>query len=198
VVGDPDTIEFVIAERWESSLAEYRIEGASTLTAQDGVQLITTPAQADFLGTPEKIPTVERQEQLLDVFNPQDVPNQLNGGLVVGTSGDYELEAGETFLKKLIWREIFSEQGEFVHLADTTWGLGVKPKELLRDTDIVSLQRRLKNSINRQPEVVEASVQVEVFADGRASIRIRAQTDFGPLDVATPLDLTSPVGGFGV
>ena len=192
VSGDLLTIEFVIAQSWESKLAIYRITGNAALTTNTGSPNIVTPATADFNGAPATVPATETPRVLVDLYNPQTNPELLNGGLVVGNDGDYELESGLPMLKKLIQRRIFTAQGAFLHLADTNYGFGVQAKDFYREVDLREFRRRIKDEVSAEPEVVEAGVQVELFPDGRLVISIQARTNFGPLELELPV---SGLGG---
>lgn len=185
VAGDPNSIELIIAERWTSKAAEYRLEAAGTILDLTLQKALQQPAQADFLGTQEFLQRrSERQERLFDLFNSQTEPDLINGGLEVSTDGDYQLESGIQLLKKLIIRRIVSAEDDFLHLAGTGYGFGAQEKELQLPTALASQQRRLKLQIDREPNVVQSSVSITARPDNVTIYDIKAQTDFGPLELS--------------
>ena len=188
VIGQPNVVEFIIAERWPSFLAEYSITGSAALLAVDAQESIMTPAAATFLGAPAAAPATEQDTRgEVDIYNPQDIPDQLNGGLVVGSDGDYQKERGLTLLKKKIQRRIFTAQNEFLHLSDRVYGLGVRAKGFFRPADLAEFQRQLQMEVLAEPEVIEAAVLVVLAVGGTMTITVRARTNFGPLELDLPV-----------
>jgi hypothetical protein len=181
VSGDVNSADLFIAESWAAALAEYKITGSDVLVSA-GNDPIVSPAIAYFYGSPAVYPATERKENVLDVKNVQVDPDLFSGSLVVDDSGDYENESGISLLKKLIIRELVTAQGEFVHLADTDYGLGLREKALWRSSDLVMLQKQCELRVARQLEVESASVTVDLYSDDRLVIGIRAKTTLGPLE----------------
>ena len=182
VQDEPLLAEFTIVQRWAASLAEYRIVGNAALRAADGIEPIATPAQADFFGSPNAAPNIERALPLVDIYSPQTSPTTISGGIEVGSNGDYRLESGMSLLKKIITRDVLYEQDEFMHLAGQDFGFGAREKELIKPVDLVTRKRKLEDRIARNPEVRSVTVRIDQYADGRQVIQVRARTDFGVLD----------------
>ena len=81
------------------------------------------------------------------------------GGLVVGTSGDYEREAGARLLRKLIVRRIISVVGEWAHMPQ--YGASLQVKVPLARRDLPMIASALEKQIELEPEVDAAQVTLQ-------------------------------------
>ena len=184
VQGDPLSVEFIIAQRWASALAEYTITGSALLRSADGQVGLTNPDSADFLGAPASVQQLRaRSTAMVDVANFASDNSVSEGSLRNDSDGDYLNEQGLSLLKKVIYRSIFWKQGEALHLAGVVFGEGVEEKGFHAPVDLRTMQSRLQLVVARQPEVMSSSVRVTQYDDGRLELSVRGQTKFGPLDV---------------
>jgi hypothetical protein len=188
VAGSPLELEFTRLGAW-SNTALYRITGAPSLQSITLAPFIA-PRFGDLFGLPATRTEDAGPPPLLDIRNPQTTPNQQNGGFVVQSAGDYELEGGASLLRKLITRRIITAVGEFYHLADAPWGLGVDVNELWRDIDLLTLKKTVEQQALREPEVVAALGHITLSAAGQLTIRVKAVTRSGQV-----VDVETVIGG---
>lgn len=162
VPGNDLTVEFIILERWfASALAEYTVVGAASLRSV-GAEPIVTPAQATFNGLPP-VPSV-LETGMGDIRN--------TGGLVVTSSGDYDIEFGERLIRKLVTRRIFVAQGEFYHLADIQYGLGLQAKDTVYPSDLPSLKKQIELAVATEPGVEKVRAGLELDSSGTFTIKL--------------------------
>jgi hypothetical protein len=183
--NDLNSLDVVVMQRWASSLAQYSVAVSGGVLSAAGQSLVPGFASASFFGLPPTFPTkrVGLALPVLDLAGPKLYSGSgPASGLRVGSNGDYMLEAAPIWLKKVIERELFIRRGEFAHLADTDFGLGLRSKNFYRAIDLVALQVSLEKEVAANPEVVESNVDVELLEDGQLRIHVRAKTNFGPLD----------------
>lgn len=170
VSGDSFSVELVMAEPFASSpLIVYELV-ASQILATTGVFLVD-PSTAELAGMPQVRDTTERPRPLVDLYNPQVDRQALRGALQVGTNGDYVLEDGVGLLRKLIVRRLLTAIDEYYHLAGTSYGAGLQPKQLLRPGDLVVLRTQLEAEVLREPEVAGASLSLALATNGRLDVR---------------------------
>jgi len=169
----PLTVEFVILGTFVSQFVTYVIQ-ARNLLAQDN-SILVDPKFAQFLGMPISQVLAVQQRPLQDVWNPQVQGDQINGGLVVGSSGDYLNENGVTLLKKLIVRRIVTARNAFRHLADRDYGAGIQPSELYTQTDLVGLKTALEQQVRLEPEVQAAQIRLTSYPDNRLVVEVSAR-----------------------
>jgi hypothetical protein len=173
VLTDLNTIEYVLASPFRSSLAGYRVTAAN-LIGYVGEELID-PKFADFPGmAPSQLPA-KTLRPTIDLYNPQVSGEYLNGGLVIGSDGDYVKEAGTPFLRKLIVRRILTAQSEFYHLAGISYGLGVEAKALPTTADLVVLRTRMAEEIGKEPEVADVRVSLLLSPNHVLNVTVTAQ-----------------------
>lgn len=171
--GVPDVLEFGIFGRFVSPLVQYRVTAGLQLLSDTGDPIIE-PRNALFAGSPEALRGAQTRE-LVDIRNPQVQKDQFNGGLVVRSNGDYDLESGVTLVKKLIIRRLTTLKDEFFHLSGRDYGAGVENKAFFTTADIVALQADAERQVRREPEVGDVSVGVSLTADSRLTINVKAR-----------------------
>lgn len=180
---DPNVLEFFIQERWASELAQYKISAADTLKAASGDPIILN--YAEFFGAPSS--STGTTTTVSDILNPQ-TKSHIEGALSVGSNGDYEMETGVQLLKKLILRRLLTRQGEFYHLSDSDYGLGLRAKDLNHPTDLIALKTKIEKQVAREPEVAGVQASVTMFADGRLQVQLLVTTqNSGQFDLAVPV-----------
>jgi hypothetical protein len=191
VPGNPTQLEFAIYGRWESEALTYRVEavGAIVSTVLDPLQ---APDSADFFGMPAAQEEAIQARELVDIRNPQTEEDIANGALIIGSGGDYQLEGGNSLLKKLIIRRILTAQGEFFHLADIDYGLGVQAKARFTPQQLIKLRVEIERQVQREPEVAAVKSAVRITSEGALIISVLARTQNGE---NVGLDL--PFGGAG-
>lgn len=192
VTGHSDTIEFVIVGEFVSQVVTYRITGANIISTT--VDPLIDPKSADFIGMPAAKPTALPSQLQVDIRNPQTEGTQLNGALIVTTAGDYELEGGDALLRKLILRRLTTMPGEFYHLSDRDYGLGLKTKAPLVSTDLVSLKAIIEAQVAREPEVRSVSATL-VLDSNKLEIRLKVAKVRGgnDLDFSVPIQSSQGV-----
>lgn len=170
VSGDALSLDLLLAEPFASSaLTLYRVTASHLLSALG--QALVDPTSLEVYGMPGVREVASRPQPLLDVFNPQTAGDRINGALQLGTDGDYQLESGTQLLRKLVVRRLLTALGEYYHLADTDYGAGLQPKELLRPSDLVVLRARLELQLLREPEFSKATVSLTLESSGELDVR---------------------------
>jgi len=156
-------VEFVMTQPFTSSFTGYQVIAAN-LVGYLGEPFVE-PKYGNFLGMPSVQTPIVARRPLLDLFNPQVEGDQLNGGLVIGTDGDYRKESGAQLMRKLIVRRIVTAQAEFFHLADVRYGQGITAKNTPTTTDLIGFQKKLSDGVSREPELENVAVRVSLSAD---------------------------------
>ena len=173
IVDDPLSIEFTILGTFGSPLIIYQIS-AVNLVASNGDPLVN-PKSAQFNGLPAVVAKADLLRPLVDVRNPQDQSQQINGGLIVNTAGDYQLEGGTDLLKKLILRRVLTAANEFLHLSNADYGMGIQPELFLTDADLVGLKAAVDRQVLREPEVEAVKSQIVLDIDNTLTISLAAK-----------------------
>jgi hypothetical protein len=174
VVGDLVRLRFTRLGAWESDTIVYRVTAADTILAADGSPLVA-PKAADFYGMPSVVTQRDDLRPLVDLRNPQSDSKVVNGGLVVTTAGEYQLEQGLPLIRKLIVRRVTSALDSFYHLAGRGYGEGVQPAALYTASDLVLLRASLERAVLKEPEVEVARVSLTLQADGQLRIYVKAK-----------------------
>lgn len=173
VLGDPLSVEIITNTPFVSPLVTYEVT-AVDIQSDAGASL-TIPDSATFPGMPAVLELQQAAPPLVDLYNPQSSPNRLNGSLIVGTDGDYTLESGGSLLKKLIYRRLLTAVGEYYHLADQNYGLGLEAKQMIRPGDLANLRTRILAQVTQEPEVAAADVSLELKSNGRLTVGTKLQ-----------------------
>jgi hypothetical protein len=190
VPGDDHALELVIPTRWESPLVTYEVTVSPVLQAVGGDPLVN-PETADFAGLPAAR-AGKQAESMLDLWNPQTLAgDEVLGALVVGTSGDYQLESGDDLLRKLITRRITTALDEFYHLSGKGYGLGIQAKKFYTSSDVVLLRTEVQKQVLLELEVSAARCSVELAASGVMTVRVAATVR----RTGAVLIVTATVGG---
>lgn len=171
VPGYPTRVEIAIVGAWASDLVEYEVMVANVISTVPNS--LIDPKIAFFKGLPAAAELADQFQPLVDVRNPQVEKNEQNGALVVNTAGDYQLEEGVPLLRKLVLRRLVTAQGEFYHLSDQQYGLGIAPSQLYTTGDLVGLKTSIERQVMLEPEVAACRAQVDLFADNRLEVKLR-------------------------
>lgn len=128
------------------------------------------------------------KDQPFDIANPQLVrdagvidPPPL-GQYQINDRGDFALDSHLQSLRGRILRRAQTLRGGFFHLPDYGFARGIK--EPIRPTDLVALAADAKIQVEREPEVIRATVNMQQLrnAPGVVVQTIRART-IGGLDI---------------
>lgn len=170
VSSSPPVFELYTLQKFASSLIEHEV-GSTTL--RDGAgYLIGAPYFAPFFGCEANAET-ETSAGALDFENSPFDTDRPAGTLAVGSNGDYKNHAGLPFLRKLIVRRLTTMPGGLFHLPE--YGIGIKLKEPLKSSDLMSLRSDLRKTLLEEPEFSDVSSRLQLFADGRLQIEIRGR-----------------------
>ena len=191
IPGEPLLVEFLLLGIFASHLITYETRHVNLL----GVfgETLVDPKTAQFAGMAQEQAIRERTQALVDYFNPQAEGDLINGGLVVATNADYEFEGGVSLMRKLIIRRVVTAQDEFIHLSDREYGLGVRPKLIYTEADIIQFRAQLDREVRKEPEIAEARSQVTIRPDHELIVIVRAKlrTTEQQIEVSVPLDFSS-------
>ncbi len=189
--GSGSAFELFLLEKLSSSLVSMRV-GSTTLVDTSGA-LIDPPFFFDTPGC--KAPSVSRSPvALVDVANVPASPDLLSGTLLVGTDGDYLVQSGSDFLRKLIIRRITTTPGDFTFLP--SYGVGLASKEPIPASDMVKLQAALELQITREPEIAKAKVVLTLTPDSVLTIQVAAVLSKTNQQVVVSIPVTSPQVAF--
>lgn len=151
---------------------------------------LTFPVEATFLGVVQTLDPVDARRVDLrdrDLANPPfQVARGLGyaGTLVIGADGDFESEAGNPLIKKLVLRRMNTVRGSFRHLPN--YGAATLEKEpVASGGNLVTYLRELENQAKQEPDVVDARgrgsidrngvliIQLAITAAGGGTINMR-------------------------
>lgn len=147
--------------------------------------VVAAPLLRDPFGNPIAAPTsiscdgcsyfppARSPRALVDIANVPASPTELSGTYVVGSDGDYLVEAGEPFLKKLIYRRLVTAPGEFFWLPNT-YGIGLRVKEPLGSASLVKLQAIVQNQLKQEPEFSEVAARLTLGPEGILTVTVTA------------------------
>lgn len=146
--------------------AVYRVQ-STTLQKDFQAGLIQSPNSWDFFGAPVAPMIGPGAIGLVDLHNPPTPNSPVAGALSNDSTGDYVLESGEKFYRKLIIRRLTSAKDSFFHLAGKDYG----EREMLRvneaytDADLIILKKRTQVQVSREPEFDTVKVTVTLTKD---------------------------------
>jgi hypothetical protein len=167
---------------------------SSSVLLDTGGSVIDVPRSAQFRGlldaskaTPERR-AATRNQAIRDYRNPPAPSglNSLSGTLIIGTDGDYQLEDGQTLVRKLIYRRLTTIPGSFWHLPN--YGAGIRVKEPVPATGLIKLRAEIERQVKLEPEVERVRVSLRQSANSliitvRARLRPTGQQVTFPLQV---------------
>ena len=84
--------------------------------------------------------------------------NPAGGTLQIGTDGDYRMESGVEYERKMIIRRLTTDPGGFFYLPD--YGAGIATKRNYSTAALPRLQRELQRQVMLEPSVASAQVTV--------------------------------------
>lgn len=187
-MDDAVTVDLVTLEALGDDLEIHTVT-ATGLLSSFGDPIIE-PASVSFLGVVQTIDPVDSRRVDLrdrDLANP---PFQISRGLgyagtlVIGPDGDFETEAGQPLIKKLVLRRMNTVRGSFRHLP--AYGAATLEKEpIASGGNLVAYLRELEDQAKQEPDVDDARargsidrngvliIQLAITAAGGATISMR-------------------------
>lgn len=143
------------------------------LTTPEGLHMVP-PETATFRGV-----TTAGMNRPLGHF---DLSNGIGeGSLRVNASGGYERVYGVDLIRKMVLRRLTTMPGSFFHIAPEDFGVGLKVKEPLKASSLLSLKRQIEEEIKREPGVTSAAVALGL-SGGVLSIRAKIGTTEGVIE----------------
>jgi hypothetical protein len=142
---------------------------------------IVDPKFALFWGchAPAEDPYAKTQDY--DIASDPD-----RGTLSIDSSGDFRKETGVALLRKLVRRRLFTSVGGFVHMPQ--YGVGLRVKELLVNSDLLSLQSEIERQVMQEPELTSVRVRLQLAAGNILTIIVSAIMSSGqPLSIEEPV-----------
>lgn len=156
------------------SAASHELSGARLRSA--GGLPSSPPTVRRFYGVdvskPVLAPSANRN-QLVDLRN--DYFFGAGQAIRPDSGGNYEVQAGLTGLIKRILRILTTKPGEWP--SDRAFGVGLGVKELARDPG--GSRARILEAIQRDPEVADAKVSLEVLDVGVVYVTVKVRTVTG-------------------
>lgn len=117
--------------------------------------------------------TILRQIGPHDLLSREVEGDEEVGGLLTTTpAGGYGQQSGVDLYKKLYTRRLTSDPNSYFHL--TGYGLGLRPKELIRANDLLSLQRACEQQLRQEPGTVSVKVSLKLVGNGTLVLRYNA------------------------
>lgn len=176
----PTEFEARTLEPFGPGSVEHEISSLSLLS-EFGIP-ITNPNSAVFFGiTAASVSSYDRlaatrRVTVRDVANPPtpETLGLVGGTLRINADGDYSLEEGEAFVRKLILRRLVTPRGGFTHLPD--YGIGFSVKEPVPVADLIKLRAEVERQVLLEPEVerVRATITQDA-ANGILTITLQAR-----------------------
>lgn len=162
-------VELYTLTKFSPMLISHRVTAIGLLDSA-GAQL-APPNTWDWTGCQKDVPA-EIVGGLSDFANKPTNDQSFTGVILVDSSGDYAHDSGQTMLRKLVMRRLIMAPGEFFFLDQ--YGLGLRVKETLRDSDIPKLQAAAQGQLLREPEFSRVSVQMSLTTDGVLNVKVTA------------------------
>lgn len=195
-VDPPLDYEIVTLEPLADWTRTHRV-ASSVLLSASGV-LITAPSHFDFPGTIDgelataEVRTSGRRFTTKDLSNPPNPvgSNSVAGHLVIGSNGDYQLDQGAAFVRKLLLRRLVTRKGAFYHLPN--YGVGLLVKEPI-PSSMLSLKRDIESQMLEEPDVERVEANISLQSGNVLVVQLRAMTKNGQ---EVSLGVKSSRGGF--
>jgi len=150
---------------------------------------ISSPTFADFAGLRTAL-LAGTDPPPSDFRNWSAPRNPAGGTLQIGTDGDYRMESGTDYERKMIIRRLTTERGGFFYLPD--YGAGIAAKNNVSAANLPRLQREIQRQVGLEPTVASARVQVTLQpAYGIMNIVVAARLRSGPEVNATVAQSTA-------
>lgn len=175
VAVDALTFDLTLGANLGAANVQHRVTATSVVNA-DGTPV--SPDSADFAGlfatagaTSDPPPS--------DFRNWSAPRNPAGGTLQIGTDGDYRMEGGVEYERKMIIRRLTTDPGGFFYLPD--YGAGIAAKRNYSTASLPRLQRELQRQVMLEPTVASAQVTVTLQpAQGILNIVAVAKLRSGP------------------
>lgn len=161
---DPTTIELLLAGELEGSGVTYKLTIAPTVENASGALLELRMGTFRGLLTPRTDSGGRRRADALASPGLVDLrysatPQSPAGTLKASPEGDLDLGEGPTTLRKLMFRRLTTEPGEFAWLPG--YGLAIRQSAPIRALNVSRLAAEAKRQLLREPELASAQVAVE-------------------------------------
>lgn len=162
-----------------------------TLKAENG-WLIDTPRSVLLDGCQaDKNTSQASPGSQVDLAKPQ-LDDGLEGAVFrVGDGGDYDVESGLPYLRKLLIRRLTTSPAGFFHLP--AYGMGLRLKEPMTPPRMVQLRAEIERQLLQEPDVAQARVSLRLGADGQLQILLAVKLQKSGAEVTDTFSL-SPVG----
>lgn len=174
-------------ELFAGQTTTYKVECSGLLDATGAP--IVPPRFATFSGVVPQVnpPGGVQLDGPVDLINFPTPRNPLGGTLQINSSGDYTTMQGRELLKKLIYRRLTTQPGEFAHLP--RYGLGVIEKATTTPGALIKLRAEIERQTLLEPEVAQATASVTLSPDGVLLIKVQAtlRADGATLNVGLQL-----------
>jgi len=170
VSSNPLQVVLVLLTSFDSQASTYEVVANPSMQSVADVAM-GDPNFADFTGG-YWVQNQTPSQELVDVANPV-VPHSPAGQLIVGSNGDYNLEAGTDLLRKLIVRRLVTPKGGFRHLP--AYGMGFREKERYSPTQIAKLRAAALIQIAQEPETDPSKTSVQASMDPNGTLTFDAQ-----------------------
>jgi hypothetical protein len=115
-----------------------------------------------------------RQEPA-DIRNSPVNGTTLDSILSVTPGGDLDTETGSELLKKMILRRLVTSPGEFTHLRNKAFGVGLRVKEIMRVSDLIALRVLVEREVLQEPDVDTVNATVTEDGEGVVAIKVQAR-----------------------
>lgn len=151
-------------------IGDYPVEHevrAELLFSMGGSEIVA-PVSAVFLGVTWPLSTSP------ELLVTSDLKYVQPGVFDVDSTGDYSNITNLEVLKKVILRKITTIPSSFFHMPD--FGIGVRVKEPIPTSDLVTLKRQIELAVLQEPEVASASVSLGFSTSGILLINVAAKT----------------------
>lgn len=153
VMFDTTTVDLTLLEALPDHLTAVTV-ATSTLLSLTGDP---DPSSFTFPGVVQTLDPVDAVT--IGAFRDRDLANPpfpsnlgLAGSLTIGTSGDYENEAGKPLVRKLVVRRLGTRRGAFRHLP--TYGLGIIEKNPIPSGgDLQAIRKDIESQVQEEPDV---------------------------------------------
>lgn len=159
-VIDAYTVEIYLLKKLPPFLVLETVAAVGLLDAS-GASVIS-PYSAVINGC-IRAPIAQVPDGMVDFANIPISEDQIGGVLTVGSSGDYETQSGDDFLRKLVFRRLTVAPNEFFYLAE--YGLGLRIKEPFFTQDLAKLQAAAQLQLLQEPEFATVRVRVTLTSD---------------------------------
>jgi hypothetical protein len=160
-----------------------QINTVSTVGLRNAAGDVVPNSSEGFFGcalAPLSVPLPGTTGDLRNV-QAQPIDNQtllyVSGTLDVGAGNDYRLSGSAETVRKLILRRLTIPLGGFSWLPE--YGFNLPVKATVSAQDLARLRDDIRTQVQKEPEVVEAGVRVQLLTTGIVSVEVQARLRTG-------------------